>query len=109
MMQKASYYAQKHYVFTLKNKPFSIKKRLIITVLHQFSLHTIQHPRIVHCNTATYGCTRIMPFSRPNDFIFKITQSEEVCKNQIERKQKTNASKSKTKTGSPNGKKFHAT
>lgn len=44
-------------------------------------------------------------FSRPNDFIFKITQSEEVCKNQIERKQKTKASKSKTKTESPNGQK----
>ena len=48
-------------------------------------------------------------FSRPNDFIFKITQSEEVCKNQIERKQKTKASKSKTKTESPNGQKFYAT
>lgn len=48
-------------------------------------------------------------FSRPNDFIFKITQPEEVCKNQIERKQKTKASKSKTITGSPDGQKFYAT
>jgi hypothetical protein len=48
-------------------------------------------------------------FSHPNNFIFEITQSEEVCKNQIKRKQKTKASKSKTITGSPNGQKFYAT
>lgn len=61
MMQKASYYTTKHYVFNVQKQVFSYQKQLIITVLHQFSLHTIQHPRIVHCNTATYGCTRIMP------------------------------------------------
>lgn len=92
-----------------KTSLFPIKKQLIITVSHQFPLHTTRHSRIVHCNAITYGCTRIRPFSRPNDFIFKITQPEEVCKNQIERKQKTKASKSKTITGSPNGQKFYAT
>ena len=92
-----------------KTSRFPIKKRLFITVLHQFPLHTTRHSRIVHCNTTTYGCTRIRPIFTSKDFIFKITQSEEVCKNQIERKQKTKASKSKTITGSPNGQKFYAT
>ena len=38
----------------------------------------------------------------------KITKKPQY-KNQIERKQKTKASKSKTITGSPNGQKFYAT
>ena len=92
-----------------KTSLFPIKKQLIITVLHQFPLHTTRHSRIVHCNAITYGCTRIRPIFTSNDFIFKITQPEEVCKNQIERKQKTKASKSKTKTESPDGQKFYAT
>ena len=44
-----------------KTSRFHIKKQLIITVSHQFPLHTTRHSRIVHCNTITYGRTQIMP------------------------------------------------